>query len=122
MQGIVSVDGALANTGHVTFIPVRSGMGRGGMGAINPDGSYHLRNVPLGEVTFTIVPEKNTGRQVATSLPTGDTVIADEVLPMIAGPKSYGRGQVTMRMEVMASFDRYDFALRSGDADGAKTP
>lgn len=113
MRGSVSVDGVRANAGHITFSPVAAGKGRGGMAAIAADGSYHLRDVPLGGVTFTLVPEKSTGRQVATPLPAGGTGLIDEVSPMLGGEAAIGRGLVTMQLEVTAEFRQHDFALQS---------
>lgn len=99
-------------------MPVTAGMGRGGMTSIQPDGTYHLRNVPLGDVTFTIFPEKNTGRQVPRSLPTGGSALADEVAPMLAGTSGAGRGQVTMQLQVAADSRQHDFALTATGMDG----
>jgi hypothetical protein len=118
MRGSVSVDGERANAGHITFLPVAAGMGRGGMALIAPDGSYHLRDVPLGEVTFTIVPEQKTGQQVRMTFPAGGTGLVDEVSPMLAGPAAFGRGQVTMQLQVTAESRLHDFALQATGTDG----
>lgn len=118
MRGSVSVDGERANAGHITFSPVAAGMGRGGMAMIAPDGSYHLRDVPLGAVTFTIVPEQKTGQQVRMPLPAGGTGLFDEVSPMLAGPAAFGRGQATMQLRVTAESRLHDFALQATGTDG----
>jgi hypothetical protein len=113
MRGTVSVDGVPANAGHITFSPAAAGMGRGGMAIIASDGSYVLRDVPLGDVTFTVVPEKSTGRQVATSLPAGGTGMIDEVRPMLDGMASFGRGQVTMQLQVTPELAHHDFVFQA---------
>lgn len=118
MRGDVSVDGMRANAGHLTFIPVAAGMGRGGMAFIQPDGTYHLRNVPIGEVTFTIVPEQKSGRQVPASLPLGGTALADEVTLMLTGTSAAGRGRATITMQVTTSSKQHDFALQATETSG----
>lgn len=122
MQGSVSVDGVPANAGHITFSPVATGMGRGGMAMIAADGSYRLREVPLGDVTFTVVPEKRTGRQVAASLPAGGTGLIDEVSPMLDRTASFGRGQVTMHLQVTPELAHHDFSMQSTGAVGGPPP
>ena len=110
MRGTVSVNGRAASAGHLTFVPQQDDQGRGGMCRIQEDGTYALEDVPIGRVTFTIAPQEKTGKQIATTDPTGNAMMTEEVLPMI--PRgSYGRGQTTVTLEITPTMTNYDFAL-----------
>lgn len=110
MQGMISVDGQEASAGYVTFEPRARDQGKGGMGTIRPDGSYLLRGVPLGEVTFTIAPQKNTGKQIQTVGPAGNKVSTEELVPMVKGG-TFGAGQTTLTLEVTPAMAQHDFRL-----------
>jgi hypothetical protein len=110
MQGRVSVDGKPASAGHVTFAPNEDDKGSGGMGRIQENGTYQLKKVPIGTVTFTIVPEEKTGKQVETTDPAGSKMVTDELLPMIRGG-THGRGRMNFTLDVNSNMKEYDFEL-----------
>lgn len=112
MRGRVTVDGQHASAGHLTFQPNAKARGKGGMSVIQSDGSYVLRGVPLGEVTFAIAPQKKTGKQIQTVDPMGRKVTAEEFVPLIEGA-AIGAGQSTVILEVSPAMAYYDFRLSS---------
>lgn len=111
MQGSVRVDGTPASAGHIVFVPSEDGKGSGGMCRIQEDGSYPLRKVPVGSVTFTIAPEERTGRQVETMDPGGNPVMVEELLPMTRADAAHGRGQAVVRLDVTSGMENHDFEL-----------
>jgi chorismate synthase len=112
MRGSVSVDGQTASAGYLTFLPNAAGRGTGGMGQIQADGSYLLRRVPLGPTTFTLAPQRTTGRKAETTDPRGKTITVDQQLPMIKGG-TFAAGQTTVVLEVARGMVRHDFELTS---------
>jgi len=112
MRGRVTVDGQQASAGHLTFQPNAKARGRGGLSVIQPDGSYVLRGVPLGAVTFAIAPQKKTGKQIQTVDPMGNKVTTEEFIPLIEGA-AIGAGQSTVILEVSPAMSHYDFRLSS---------
>jgi len=80
------------------------------MSVIQSDGSYVLRGVPLGEVTFAIAPQKKTGKQIQTVDPMGKKVTAEEFVPLIEGV-AVGAGQSTVILDVSPAMAQHDFRL-----------
>lgn len=104
-----SAPAAEASAGYVTFEPRARNRGKGGMGLIRPDGSYVLRRIPLGKVTFTMAPQK-TGKQIQTADPAGNKISTDELVPLIKGG-TFGSGQTTLTLEVTPAMAQHDFRL-----------
>lgn len=110
MQGKVSVQGQAASAGSITFAPSEAGLGKGGLGLIQEDGTYRLDKVPVGRVTFQIAPQKKTGKKVETTGPTGIKSSTDETVPMIKS-SGYSQGQVTLTLDVTSEMASHDFTL-----------
>jgi hypothetical protein len=110
MQGKVSVQGQTASAGFITFAPTEAGLGKGGLGSIQEDGSYRLERVPVGRVTFQIAPQKKTGKKVETTGPTGVKSSTDEVVSMLKAT-GYSQGQATLTLDVTSEMASHDFTL-----------
>jgi hypothetical protein len=122
VTGTVTIDGNLANTGTVTFHPVKSG--RPAMGRIHSDGSYSLRT-GQGDLSQVDGGTVKSGEYLVTAsitAPPAEGAVTGEGGPPIPGPslvasKYRQRDTTDLRLTVKPGTQVITLDLEPAEAD-----